>query len=421
MSAAGPTALQQAISAGGIKSVNFFNGRLLTGEDLSTEQDANALARLRLGEALGSGVAQGLEVAESTGSSTTERPVLTVEAGVAVTPSGRALELTARTELALTRDPITGSDTSSVVFSDCTPTQPGTYTAGAGVYLLTIGAAQSRQGSAPTSGLGNVDATCATAYIVDGVQFRLLRLALPASDTADAAHLRNRVAYRMFGSDELASLASDPFGSVVSSWSFLDDLLESGCLTADEVPLALMRWTSDAGVVFVDRWAVRRRICRDGASASWPGFAGDRLIAEGEARFQQFQDELADLLAQSASPTTEKAADHFDRLPAAVLVPLATSAALPGFHLVDFFDGVKTRDPLYMEGGILNWFLRASYAFPPIDLSSGELVWTYFVRENAQASAQQYLVVAHGHMPYAGPSRYDLSYADFANYLLASS
>lgn len=421
MSAVSPAPLQQAISAGGIKTVNFFNGRLLTGEDLSIEQDANALARLQLGEAIGSGVAYGLEVAEASSGSASERPVVTVEEGLAVSPSGRTLFLPARTDLALTRDPITGSTTGGLVFSDCAPTQPGTYTAGAGVYLLTIGPSQESQGRAPTSGLGNASAACATAYVVDGVQFRLLRLALPTDDSGEAAHLRNRVAHRMFGSAALAPLVSNPFGSVVSNWSFLDELLESGCLTADEVPLAVIRWTSADGLVFVDRWAVRRRIARNGASASWPGFAGDRLVAEGEARFQQFQDELADLLAQSTSPTTVKATDHFERLPAAALIPLATSASLPGFHLVDFFDGVKTRDPLFMEGGILNWFLRASYVFPPIDLSSQELVWIYFVRENAQASAQQYLVVAHGHMPYAGPARYDLSYADFANYLLAST
>ena len=421
MSAVTPTPLQQAISAGGVKTVNFFNGRLLTGEDLSTEQTANALARLQLGSAVGSGVAHGLEVAEASSGSTSERPVVTVEAGLAVSPSGRTLLLPARTNLALTRDPITGSATTGLVFSDCTPTQPGTYTAGAGVYLLTIGPSQENQGRAPTSGLGNASATCATAYVVDGVQFRLLRLALPTHDTADASYLRNRIAHRMLGSDDLAPLVSSPFGSVVASWGFLDELLESGCLTPDEVPLALVRWTSADGLVYVDRWAVRRRIARNGASATWPGFTGDRLVAEGEARFQQFQDELADLLTQSTSPTTVQVKQHFERLPAVALIPLDTSAALPGFHLVDFFEGVTTRDTLFMEGGVLNSFIRMSYAFPPIDLSSPELVWIYTVRENAQASAQQYLVVAHGHMPYAGPSRYDLSYADFANYLLASS
>ena len=418
MSASAPTALGQAIAAGGIRSVNFFNGRLLTGEDLSQEQDANALARLRLGQAVGSGVAHGLEVTQSTTGSTNERPVLTVEAGLAVSRSGRVLDLPSRTDLALTRDPITGNATSGLVFSDCTPTQPGTYTAGAGVYLLTVGPSQTRDGRAPTSGLGNVDATCATAYFVEGVQFRLIRLALPTEDTADDPHMRNRIAYRMFGSDKLASLASDPFGSVVTDWSLLDELRD-GCLTDDEVPLALLRWTSADGIVFLDRWAVRRRIAREGASAQWPGFAGERLIAEGEARFMQFQDELADLLARSSSPTTVVATDHFDHFPAVALIPLDSGSALPGFHLVDFFTNMKTRDTIFIEGGILNWLIRASYVFPPIDLSSEELVWIYTVRENAEASAQQYLVVAHGHIPYVGAARLDLGYADFANYLLA--
>jgi len=414
----GPTALEQAITAGGIRSVNFFNGRLLTGEDLSREQDANELARLRLGRALGSGVAHGLEVAEASTGGTNERPVLTIEPGLAVAPSGRVLELTTRMDLALTRDPISGTATPGLVFHDCSPTQPATYTAGAGVYLLTIAPAQSREGRAPTSGLGNVDATCATAYLVTGVQFRLIRLALPAGDVADEAHMRNRLAYRMFGSKPLSALPRNPFGDTVTEWSLLDELRD-GCLTDDEVPLALLRWTSAGGIVFVDRWAVRRRIAREGATLAWPGFAGERLIAEGEARFLQFQDELADLLSHSTSPTTVAARDHFDHLPAVALIPLDTSAALPGFHLIDFFENVKTRDTIFIEGGILNWLIRASYAFPPIDLSSDELVWIYAVRENAEATAQQYLVVAHGHMPYVGAARLDLGYADFANYLLA--
>ena len=45
--------LQNPILDGGIRSVNFFNGRLLTARDLSREQDANREATNRLGQALG--------------------------------------------------------------------------------------------------------------------------------------------------------------------------------------------------------------------------------------------------------------------------------------------------------------------------------------------------------------------------------
>ena len=37
------------------RSVNFFNGRLLTGEDLTAEQQANRVAHSLLGQAAGAG------------------------------------------------------------------------------------------------------------------------------------------------------------------------------------------------------------------------------------------------------------------------------------------------------------------------------------------------------------------------------
>ena len=55
--------LQQPLKDGGIRSVNFFNGRMLTGKDLSREQTARREADSRLGLAIGDGVAFGLEVA----------------------------------------------------------------------------------------------------------------------------------------------------------------------------------------------------------------------------------------------------------------------------------------------------------------------------------------------------------------------
>ncbi|MFN7277616.1 MAG: hypothetical protein ACK5VP_07465, partial [Betaproteobacteria bacterium] len=54
--------LQEAVLDGGIRSVNFFNGRLLTGKDLSREQDARRQSDRRIAQANGHGIAWGLEV-----------------------------------------------------------------------------------------------------------------------------------------------------------------------------------------------------------------------------------------------------------------------------------------------------------------------------------------------------------------------
>ena len=60
-----PSNLLTAIVNDRTRSVNFFNGRLLTGEDLTAEQKSNRVAHSLLGQAVGSGVAYGLEVSES--------------------------------------------------------------------------------------------------------------------------------------------------------------------------------------------------------------------------------------------------------------------------------------------------------------------------------------------------------------------
>lgn len=75
--------LQQAISEGGIESVNFFNGRLLSGQDLSREQAAQRQAAERMGLALGTGIAFGLEVSRAPASVDDPLP------GVSVAPGWR--------------------------------------------------------------------------------------------------------------------------------------------------------------------------------------------------------------------------------------------------------------------------------------------------------------------------------------------
>ena len=53
-------ALQEPFGDDGIRTVNFFNGRLLTGNDMSREQAARRQADARIGLAMGDGIASGL-------------------------------------------------------------------------------------------------------------------------------------------------------------------------------------------------------------------------------------------------------------------------------------------------------------------------------------------------------------------------
>src|SRR5689334_8128462 len=93
--------LAEAILDGGIRSVNFFNASLLSGEDLSQEQEANGEERKRLGQAIGDGIVSGLEVTTSTTAGNTGAPVLTVQPGLAINRVGQTLALTKSVDVSL--------------------------------------------------------------------------------------------------------------------------------------------------------------------------------------------------------------------------------------------------------------------------------------------------------------------------------
>src|SRR5436190_6590684 len=163
--------LQQPVLDGGIRSINFFNGRLLSARDLTREQSAYREADRRLGQALGDGIAYGLEVAKTTAA---DSPAVSVAAGLAVNRRGETLMLAAQTEVALVRNMAVNGLPDN--FSDCLPLQTGAYIAGAGVYLLTIAPAQGAEGRALTNGLNAAQASCNTDTIITAIQFRLIQI-----------------------------------------------------------------------------------------------------------------------------------------------------------------------------------------------------------------------------------------------------
>src|SRR2546423_9301844 len=87
--------LQQPVLDGGIRSINFFNGRLLSARDLTREQTATREADRRLGQAVGDGIAYGLEVSKTPGAGN-DSPAVSVEAGLAINRNGPTLMLASR-------------------------------------------------------------------------------------------------------------------------------------------------------------------------------------------------------------------------------------------------------------------------------------------------------------------------------------
>jgi hypothetical protein len=416
---------QPVVSASALRSVNFFNGRLLTGDDLQREQATNQARLARVGRADGEGVAYGLEVTPRPAASTNARPVVQIAPGLALSRSGIALELSAPVEVSLLHPaPSSGSQVEpGNLFAECQPAAPGTYTAGSGVYVLVVRPAQTGEGRAQVSGLARGESPCTVSLSVETVAFRLIRLALAGSELSNVPLLRNRVAYECFGVTEAGLAIVDPFAAP-PGWSLID-ALRTQVLGDDEVPLATIGWSIDAGIEFIDLWSVRRRLTRPPVEDAWALLSGDRPSAKGEAMFLQFQEQLADLMV---GPSAESVtiADSFEYLPPAGIVPVASAGALrPGIDPTTFFAGTTTRAAMVLEGAKVPPLLRRSFQFPPIVPASRELIWLYEVRENrdpgawtAGAPGGPYLLFTTGFMRYAAQPQFDLSRWDYADFAL---
>src|ERR1043166_5137242 len=96
--------LSTPILTPGLRAVNFFNGRQVSAEDFTDEQNAHRLVHELLGRASGDGVVQGLEVSRDF-TSTAIAPSVNVKAGVAVNRRGEVLVLSNDDRVRLVRPP----------------------------------------------------------------------------------------------------------------------------------------------------------------------------------------------------------------------------------------------------------------------------------------------------------------------------
>ncbi len=417
--------LQQPLKQGGIRSVNFFNGRLLAGKDLSREQAARREADSRLGLALGDGVAFGLEVDEDRSQSLPAAPVLRVRAGLAVNRLGQTLRLSDDVQLALARRfDAAGAD---CLFADCVPLSGGTYVAGAGIYLLTVAPAEASEGRAPTNGLDPGNVRCNTDATVEAVQFRLLAVKPTHYGDLDSAgkQFRNRLAYRCLGIEARERSLADPWREDPESYGLVDALRQEG-LDDRDVPLALVFWSA-GGVQFIDMWAVRRALIAPDALSAGAFVARQRRLVETHAMCAQFQAQLADLLAASVQPLTVIAGDYFRYLPPFGMLPLQ-SLPLRGFLEDSFFSGLIRRPPPgghqqteFVDARLLGTLRQQALEYAPTDITAKEFIWVFRPWQNVQpvldgTSVQPTLVFASGQMPNPAIARFDLARLDFSNF-----
>lgn len=428
----------------GVRGINFFNGRLLTAEDLRAERDATRRRLRALGRGLGSGVVDGLWVRLAQSGAA---PVVRVEPGLAMNEEGDALELKLGVDVALTKqeDLPTGGD-----FGPCQPVL-GQTLQGRGVYLLVMEPAHGFRETAPRSGLGTDGRVvgCDAAFVVEGVAFRLMQLdpndvpeldpsvsaALAATETSDQLDARsmrrNLLAHLCFGTLARMRRAREPFASDPSVadpgasdhvyYGALDTLRRLGRLRSCDVPLALVSWLGNA-VDFIDVWAARRRLVPRLRSPDWPGLGDARSMREGEAAFLQFEAHLRWLAAQpTAALPTVAATRYFRFLPAAGVLPIARDG-VGGFVGDAFWRDVPHRSqPRYLDVRLLGALLEQSWQHEAIDLDASELVWVYvpWQPERAHvegADAPAVLVFAGPNLPELGVARFDHARWGYANY-----
>lgn len=442
-----PRELSTAILEGGIRNVNFFEGRLLSAADLRAEQEAQRAHHGRLGRAVGAGIVEGLTVRVESDGADGQPPVLEIQPGLAINRKGQTLELPTRESLALVRSR-EGETDGPCLFRDCSRPVETRVPVGVGLYVLLLAPADGFRERAPQSGLGSDGrvAGCGSRYAVEGVRFRLelldptrltrisqqtrdlLITELAGADTTQRlSRLRNLAAHLCFGTEALRGFAVDPFArengfSAVRSHGALDDLRAGGSLTDCQVPLALFFWTL-RGIAFLDLWAVRRRPAPAGPSARWPTLAGERPPADAEAAFFQFQDHLEDLVRTHPNPAAIRATEFFRYLPAAGLLPIQGEGRPRGALVPVFFQGRAVRGPVFTEGARAGALLARSLEMPPIDLAEPEMVWLYQLRENRQPApgasappAPPAVLFASGFLDFQGDARFDVSRWSYSNY-----
>jgi hypothetical protein len=397
--------LFEPITDNGIQNTNFFNGRLLTADDLTAVIAAGRDHDRQLGRAVGEGVVYGLEV-ELASSSTTTQPVVRVAGGLALNRRGAPVALNVPTvDVALVKS-ATAVPADAGLFAECEGPAPTDNLSNLGVYVFVATPASAFEGSVPMRHSVTSDKVdrCGRRFAVEGVKFRteridftkltglstatrtLLGSLVVKTDEASVSKLRNVIAHLCFDSETETGLRRDPFVKTEGNTNFINygalaELRASGQLTDCDVPLAVIYWSAQ-GVRFVDAWAARRLARRQlefDVLSLLRGYGYERLL--------QFQRQLQELFDKLGALTTLQLQNYFAFVPPVGFFPVTGAKSPRGFSTTNFFKQFTTAtstagDITAERFGAL---LLESFTGPAAALSSKPTFELYRVRDNSAA------------------------------------
>lgn len=354
---------------GGLQAPHYFNGRLLSAEDLQADQSATLMHESWLGRASGYGVIEGLMVTQVRGTASVQ-----ITAGTGLNRVGQFIRLPNDIILSLLQQPaadqkaVNGPVNDAGRFTTCDAPGPKigeNGTSSAGAYLLTALPASRFEGQAPiTPAVGNGSSSnsagCGSKWEVEGLQFKTIRLAAFTEWSngifqggVNLNAMRNLLAHWCYGSPAQPELALDPFHFPASFGGI--DLLAPADLTPGDLPLAMFYWTGQT-IAFVDAWPARRRLVRPDAVVetteqrasssppgqlqdvpspllglnllrTWKGVLSDERVALAQARFLQFQDHVQQLVDEKQANVAVMK-DYFRFLPPLGFLPVTLASLL---------------------------------------------------------------------------------------------
>lgn len=364
-------------------SLRFFNGRLLTGDDLTREQ-RNAYARdERIAAALGSGIVAGLEVDVFDAAGLT----LALTPGRAINLRGVWLELTKDTSLKLELPTTPPAEPRRAEWRPCAmPLPPELKPArppAAGIYLLTIGPAT--LDSTETARVLQIDRSndpCTVSYVREAVVLRAIRMTVLTEALAGVpdAQLRNAAAHACFATAELPADPSHPVPG-----GAIEALRGKQAELAEDVPLAILRIGGDLKIAWVDMWSARRRPVPPAHYVLFERVTGPHSLAEAEARLLQFQDQIARLPAPpDRSERDGAASETFAWLPPAGLLPPGWDAEAWARFFGNFMapPAVRPCDPALLPSILAGAARSAAIPVPPgADATDAPAIDVYVARD----------------------------------------